>query len=41
MFGIVNEVSAIFVEITNFLQLAGAGLKIFCCSDRGNEEYKQ
>jgi hypothetical protein len=38
MLGTVIEVSAIFVEIMNFLVLAGVGLKIACCCVIGREE---
>jgi len=41
MFGTVMEVSAIFVEIMNFLVFGGVGLKITCCCAIGREEYRQ
>lgn len=41
MLGIVIEVSAMLVDMINFLQLAGARLNILCCCASGKEEYRQ
>jgi hypothetical protein len=41
MLGTVIEVSAMFVEMINFLVFGGVGLKMACCCTIGSEEYRQ